>query len=114
MWSLLIQNKSLAGHYATTRDLVYTQPKTELTLCVLWALAGALEAHLFALFHTGVAGQQAGAFEGGAHCHIEVEEGTSNAMAHSAALTRHTATKHLGHHIEATDLAGGFEWASQF
>ena len=79
----------------------------ELSLAELGRAAGGFEAVLLTLLHTRIAGEEAGALEGGAVLLVHLEEGPGHAVADGAGLAGDAAAGDGGHDVHLAQVLGG-------
>ena len=72
----------------------------------LGGAAGGFEAVFFAFFHSGVAGEEAGGFEGGAVILADEEQGAGDAVADGAGLTGDAAAGDGSYDVDFIELTG--------
>src|SRR5689334_18556460 len=77
-----------------------------LALRVLRCLAGALQTGLLALFHAGIACEQARLLESGAEGRVGLYEGAGHAMAHGTCLACGPTTEHLHSYVVLAEVFG--------
>ena len=78
-----------------------------LTLAELRSAAGGFETILFTLFHSRVAGEEAGGLEGGAVALIDDDQGAGDAVADGAGLTGTAAAGDSRFDVDLAEGVGG-------